>query len=175
MKTVAFTGHRTERFHFGENDEEFKRLKIILFKIIKRLYEYGYVNFISGMAIGFDTWAAEAVCELKEQIEEINLICAIPFEKQDSSWSEKDKSRRKSLINKASSVVMVSEKYFSGCYHKRNRYMIDHSEVLVCFYDGISSGGTAYTVKYGLQKGKIVIRIDPKTFKVEIISHENFK
>lgn len=45
----------------------------------------------------------------------------------------------------ADKVVYTSEEYHSGCMHKRNRHLIDHSGTCVAFLKN-SSGGTKYTV-----------------------------
>ena len=47
-------------------------------------------------------------------------------------------------------LPLFMEKYLpftAGCYHERNRYMVDNSSKLICYYDG-SGGGTGYTVEY---------------------------
>ena len=45
-------------------------------------------HFISGMAMGVDIFAAEAVLKLKEKYPQIKLECAIPCETQANKWSE---------------------------------------------------------------------------------------
>lgn len=54
--TVAFTGHRTYR---GEAGDALRRAVV-------RLYGRGFRTFLSGMAVGFDLAAAEAVLELRD-------------------------------------------------------------------------------------------------------------
>ena len=43
---------------------------------------------------------------------------------------------------------MVQDHYGPGCMQRRNRYMVDHSALLIAVYDGRKTGGTYYTVKY---------------------------
>ena len=52
----------------------------------------------------------------------------------------------------ANEVFCLSERYFRGCMHQRNRYMVDHSSVCVCYLTR-EDGGTASTVKYARRKG----------------------
>ncbi|MCL2883887.1 MAG: hypothetical protein FWF49_00185 [Oscillospiraceae bacterium] len=40
----------------------------------------------------------------------------------------------------------------------RNRALVDHSDVCVCFLNK-STGGTAYTVKYAQKKGLSIINL----------------
>ena len=66
LQSVSFTGHRPNKL--GGYDEKCNKIvdikNALLYDII-RAYEKGYTNFISGMAIGVDTWAAEAVIRLR--------------------------------------------------------------------------------------------------------------
>jgi uncharacterized phage-like protein YoqJ len=126
------------------------------------------------MARGFDTWAAETVCKLKSENQDIELFCAIPFPSQAKSWSSVDRQRWEAIKNCSDAENIVSPSYNKGCFHARNRYMVDNSDVVVCFYDG-SKGGTAYTVDYALKNNKIVVRIHPDTFEVTIISDRTFE
>ncbi len=171
MKTVAFTGHRPEKLSFreSEKDEKYLRFRKIQLKIIKRLAELGYTRFISGMARGFDMWAAEDVCALKKENEHIKLVCAVPYVGQQEAWRGEYKSRWEKVVSQSDEVVYTSNQYSKSCFHIRNRYMVDNSEVVVCCFDG-TAGGTAYTVDYALKHDKIVIQINPDTCNVEIIS-----
>ena len=65
MCTVAFTGYRPEKMPFIENkkDERYVYFREQELKVINRLIERGYTHFISGVAMGFDTWVAEDVLE----------------------------------------------------------------------------------------------------------------
>lgn len=69
-KTCCFTGHRPKSLPFGydEGAEGCKRLKALLTESIeKQITENGVTHFISGMAMGVDIYAAEAVLELKRK------------------------------------------------------------------------------------------------------------
>ena len=84
-KTCCFTGHRPKSLPFGydEGAEGCKRLKALLTESIeKQITENGVTHLISGMAMGVDIYAAEAVLELKEKYPHITLECAIPCETQ---------------------------------------------------------------------------------------------
>ena len=88
MGTVAFTGYRPEKMPFEEDkkDEKYLRFREQEFKVINRLIERGYTHFISGVAMGFDTWVAEDVLELQKKNKELHLECAIPCPDQDKKW-----------------------------------------------------------------------------------------
>ena len=68
-KRCAFTGYRPQKMPWGENENcpECVEYKALLAEKIEQLIEQGYGHFISGGAMGMDTWAAEAVLKLKEK------------------------------------------------------------------------------------------------------------
>jgi len=45
-------------------------------------------------------------------------------------------------------VETLAEKFDRGCMFRRNRYLVDHSDIVLAAYDGISAGGTAMTINY---------------------------
>ena len=58
-------------------------------------------------------------------------------------------------------MVTLSSRYTSGCYHTRNRYLVDRCDKLLALYNGGGKGGTAYTVQYARQRNKGIVVIDP--------------
>ena len=62
-KTCAFTGHRPQKFpwKYDESDPRCVELKAAMGAEIEKLISLGYTDFLSGMAEGVDTWAAEIV------------------------------------------------------------------------------------------------------------------
>lgn len=141
---IACTGHR--EFPFEEN------LIKDIFK--KSLLKAKCTMALSGMAQGADTLFAEAALELGIPYK---AIC--PFRGQGSNWPELAKQRYQELILKAEEVVYASEQYHKHCFFIRDRYMVDHSDLLFALYDGRTSGGTFYTYKYAKEQNKKVINI----------------
>ena len=170
MKTVAFTGYRPEKMPFAESETDvgYLRFREALSNSIRCLTDYGYTHFFSGMAKGFDMWAAEEVLSFQKNIPELFLTCVIPFSGQASGWTAEEQQRRANILERASSVVTLSEVYKRGCYFARNRYMIDRADLVLCAWDG-QKGGTAYTVNYALRHKKTVVRIDPVTVTVDVL------
>ena len=75
--TAAFTGHRR---YDGECDDALRA-------VVRELYGRGFRVFWSGMALGFDLAAAEAVLALRERRPDVTLEAAIPCEEQDRRWT----------------------------------------------------------------------------------------
>lgn len=81
MNTVAFTGYRPEKMPFSEDeeDESYIRFREQQHKVINRLIERGYTEYLSGVAMGFDTWVAEDILEFRKKNKSLHLECAIPL------------------------------------------------------------------------------------------------
>lgn len=142
--TCFFTGHRIVR------KEHFNIIKETLRTLIATLSNQGINTFITGGALGFDTIAAKSVLEAKEDNPEISLILALPCKNQSISWRAQQIEEYNTILSAADDVIYVSDEYYQGCMHKRNRYMADNSTHCI-FYMAESRGGTAYTVKYALE------------------------
>ena len=161
FKTVAFTGHRLEKLPWGDDEQSepaaaFKRR---LKDTLEELIATGCVNFLSGAARGFDIIAAETVLELRELYPWISLTVVLPCESQADKWGDDDKARWEHLLENADHVLHMAGCYDRGCMFRRNRYLVDHSALLIAAYDGRSAGGTAMTLAYAAEKGRTVIRL----------------
>lgn len=144
--TAAFTGHRTY------DGCAASRLRTV----VAQLYARGFRQFLCGMAVGFDLAAAEAVLALRELRPDVRLVAVVPFEGQQSRFSDADKQRYARVSAEADERIVVCEHYRRDCYARRNDFLTDHASVLVAWYDG-SPGGTRYTVfRAQLRKTEIV-------------------
>ncbi len=161
-KTCCFTGHRPEKLPWGRNegDRRCRELKIRLYDAVEAACEEGVCHFICGMARGCDFYFAEAVLALREIRPYITLEAAIPFAGQSSSWSAEHRSRWERILGCCDTVTVLQEQYTPDCMHRRNRYMVDHSALVIAVYDG-TDGGTRRTLEYALRQKVPFIDIDP--------------
>lgn len=151
---VAFTGHRQERITTDRNN-----LFAKLYHTVSELYAQGYTTYLTGMAQGFDLLAAEAVWQFRnDNHADIRLIAVIPFSRQAGRFSPEDKHRYY-RIGQVAECVVLSENYYTGCFHKRNDYLIENASVIVAYYDGIPQGGTYYTANKAYQMNKEIINL----------------
>ena len=150
--TCCFTGHRQLP---ANNLGEIKRKTL---SAIEELIKNGVKNFICGGALGYDTLCAQAVLYLKTRYEGIRLIIAIPCEGQSRYFSGNEKRLYDEILERADENIYVSREYFSGCMHKRNRYMVDNSSYIIA-YCTRTSGGSYYTKEYAKRNGLTVIEI----------------
>ena len=92
------------------------------------------------MAIGVDMYAAEIVLGLKASYPGITLESAIPCESQAVKWSEALRDRYFDIASKCDKETLIQAHYSPDCMDKRNRYMVDHADVLIAVWDGSPSG-----------------------------------
>ena len=154
------TGHRPKGFPFkyGVNKPKHKAyLQMLEEKIKLAITDYGITCFVSGMALGVDLDFAEIVLNFKDtEYKNITLECAIPCPNQTAQWTGEDKLRYDKILQRADDITLVSNHYDRDCMLKRNRYMVDKSQLVIAVFNGIERGGTFYTIKYARAKNKAI-------------------
>lgn len=161
-KTCCCTGHRPKGFPFRYGVDVQKHnayLQALEQKIRLAIIEYGITNFISGMALGADLDFAEVVLKLKNKYP-VTLECAIPCPNQTLKWTREDKLRYESILERADKISLISKRYSPDCMLKRNRYMVDKSDLVIAVFNGTESGGTWYTIHYAKNQNKHMEIID---------------
>lgn len=159
IHAVAFTGHRKERILQNGNPLVLGQIQLAIIEQVEQLCKQGYKTFYCGMAEGFDLLAASAVTVCKWKYNDIRLVAVVPFRNQSARYEPLDKIQYQILLNEADEVVILSESYYRGCFHRRNDYMINNSDVIVAYWDGIFKGGTFYTIKKAQQDNKQIINL----------------
>ena len=161
-KTCCCTGHRPKGFPYQYGIDIQKHnayLQALEEKMELAIAEYKITNFISGMALGVDLDFAEIVLNLRNKYP-ITLECAIPCPNQTLKWNDTDKSRYESILKRADKVSLISNRYAPDCMLKRNRYMVDKSELVIAVFNGNNEGGTWQTIKYAKEKNTAIELID---------------
>ncbi len=103
---------------------------------------------------------------LRDRCPELKLHCILPCLGQERGWNEEARALYYSIIKRADSRVYTSRAYYRNCMLDRNRFLVDHADLLLAVYSGVSSGGTAYTVDYARKKGLEIITLDPLTMNI---------
>ena len=152
--TCSFTGHRPEKLPWrgDESDPRCLALKERLAAAVEAAYDKGMRHFLCGMARGADFYFCDAVLELRERRSGVTLEAVIPCEEQAARWSERGRERWFSLVERCDGETMLQHHYDKGCMLRRNRYLVDHSSMLIAVYDGML-GGTMYTLSYAMKRG----------------------
>lgn len=146
-EVCTFTGHRILR------DLDFS----LLDRVIKNLIKGGCRKFLCGMAVGFDLAAAESVLQLSK-VYGGELVACVPCADQNKVFSVADRTRYERILGRCSEVIYLAERYYKGCMHVRDRFMVDNSDAVVCYLRE-RRGGTFYTVEYARKQGKMIIEI----------------
>lgn len=155
MQTCCFTGHRRI------SNEQLEHVQKELEETIRALIQKGVIYFGAGGALGFDTLAARTVLKVKEDHPEIKLILVLPCISQADRWDAVDRHAYEEIKQQADKVVYTAQEYTRGCMHKRNRHLVDHSGVCICYLTK-TTGGAAYTVEYAQKVGVDIINLANK-------------
>jgi len=161
-KTLCFSGHRAYMPSSCDTER--------LFDAVREAWDAGYRTFVSGMAPGFDLAAAEAVVRLRAEVagetsvadgrEAVRLVAALPFRGQARGYTAVDGARYDALLAAACEVNTLSDRYFHGCYYRRDEWMVERSGRVVCWLDPArGASGTRYTVRRALTAGLEVVNL----------------
>ena len=167
-KTCAFTGHRPQNlpWQFNEADTNCLKLKQILNQQISQLAENGFTDFLSGMALGSDTWAAEAVLNLRKKKPALKLHCILPCKTQAEKWPVSEQERYQKILAQADSIFFTSRTYHPNCMLERNRFMVEKARLLLAVYNGQPHSGTAAAVRHAQRLSCDIIIINPISLQI---------
>lgn len=150
---VAFAGHRPDKL--GDWDPLHPVVERVRKAVRDELIRYWPVYAISGMALGFDTWAAETCVELG-----IPFIAALPCDGMEQPWPMPSQERFRALLLKAKEIHVVSPgPYRPWKMQKRNEWMVDRCNRVIAAFDG-SPGGTYNCLAYAAEVGRDVKRLE---------------
>lgn len=155
-KACAFTGHRLEELPFELDSIGYKNFAKRLETAIDQQIKQGTHIFLCGMAQGTDLLMGELIAEKKKE-QHLVLVGACPYPKQAEKWEKSLQNQYIKILNSCDAVYYTAPMYEKGCFHRRNRFMIDHSSSLIAGYDGRKKGGTYYTLTYAKKSGKKVV------------------
>ena len=114
-------------------------------------YEEGHRHFLCGMALGCDLYFCETVLALRDRCPDVTVEAAVPCPTQADAWAPDQRERYKRLVEACDFETLVSAKYTPYCMQRRDRYMVDHSSLLIAAFDG-TPGGTRYTMQYAMSR-----------------------
>lgn len=122
-------------------------------KVLKDQFElFGVKKVVTGMALGFDTIAAQLAVEMK-----IPFVAALPFVEQAKLWKESDIEIYMDLLDKASDIYIQPDTYdknrIMAGYFGRNNWIVSQSNILFAYMINDKDGGTAHTFKTAVKKG----------------------
>lgn len=147
FKTAFFTGHRNINLSHQN----------AINQMIDYALSQGFNHFLSGMAIGTDTLAAQLLMGRN-----LPWTAVIPFKGQEKRWPIQQQRDYQRLLKSAHRVIVIEKAFSHRAYFRRNNYMIDHSQLCLAVFDG-RDGGTDHAVKGAMTKRMEVLIYNPKS------------
>lgn len=145
--TCCVTGHRPQKFPFpyDDHDARYRTYLAVLETEIRQLIKEGYDTFLSGMAYGVDLDFARIVCDIRDTSSGAPLFleAALPY-----PLAKGNRSIREELSTRANTIHVVSPCYHGGCMQRRNRFMVNRSDLVLAVWNGEPFGGTWNTIQY---------------------------
>ena len=149
-QTCCFSGHRTIRA--DQLDTVKARTEILIRELIVKRY----IRFFGvGGALGYDYLCTTLLLRLREtDFPHIKVILIYPFEGYQSKWTTDQRDLYTQIWDKFDKRVCVSNAGSNEAFLARNQHMVNHSSVLVCYYDQQRSrSGTGQCVRYAQRQG----------------------
>ena len=111
VRSICFTGHR----HIVR--AELPALLKELRRVLETAIPQGFVDFYAGGALGWDTYCAQTVLDLREEYPCIALHLVLPCSRgeQTARWTEAQKAAYDCIFREADSCEFVSEEYTKSC------------------------------------------------------------
>lgn len=171
--TVCITGHREKNIPAYKDNPLFRDItiatvKLMLYRYIDMAVACGYTNFISGLAMGTDLWAAEYILQKRCTNKNLQLIGAMPYLRHAERYPSNYLGILKNVEKEADLLITVNdnpdiiygarsrgEDRSKALYRDRNYFMVDRSSAVIAFLNDPGSwSGTAQTVNYAARKGR---------------------
>ena len=144
-KIVCFAGHRDEWHNIGIEEK--------LKETIIGLIEKGYTTFYDGDKGYFDKLCAHIVIDLKKIYPQVKIYKILTYYHHDN-----EKWFLPACFD-GSILPEIEELHPKLKITKRNEWIVDNSDLLVCHIVNTFKSGSARTVKYAQKKNKPIIYI----------------
>lgn len=143
-KIVAGTGHRPQ--HLSPPQRAWLRARLPD-AVDYLIAEHGMQIMVSGLALGFDQWWAEAGLDRG-----VTVWGFAPCPQQADRWTTTDRTRweqlRARILAAGGQVRFVSDHYHPAVMDDRNEAMLDVADAVVAGYRTVKgSGGTHHAVR----------------------------
>ena len=160
-KTACLTGHRPNKLPWGydEEDKICIKFKENLEDSLEKAIKYGLRYFLTGMAEGFDMIATEILIKLRKKYP-IKIIAVIPCIGQEKVWNDEQQKRYRIILKKCDEKIILNKSYTSTCMNERNKFMVEHSSMVIACYNGLY-GGTRNTINMTKRCGCEIKIINP--------------
>jgi uncharacterized phage-like protein YoqJ len=167
-KTLAFTGLKPHKLPFGSDEDHPAAVSlktVVRERLVQLIDKENVRHFISGMGMGIGLICAEVVLELKAEYKGITLEAAIPFKGQDFLWPQNYRNRYRAVLERCDGIHVVNEVRTDDCFERRDRCMVDNSDILLVVWDG-QKDDVDNILRYAKKYGKEAVVINPIDFSI---------
>lgn len=144
-KVVCFFGHRDSWRNIGIEEK--------LKEIIEELIQKGYTIFYDGGKGYFDLISAQTVINLKEKYHNIKLIKVLTY------YHSNNEKQELTLCYDESIYPELENCHPKQIYIKKNEWIVNNSNILVCHISNTYKSGAYRAVKYAQKINKSIIYI----------------
>lgn len=141
MKTVVITGHKKQEVGlWGEKHPAFPYLKMAYQrKMIQAIGEGGAEWFLCSGGQGLELYGARWLVELRKEFRHIKLAMLLPFYNQEKNWKEDAQELYQEVLAQADFVDYISKREYTQPWQlvQKNKYLIDKSDGLITFFNGV--------------------------------------
>ena len=142
--------HERTCFFIGHREANERVLPALEQAVEQLIMESGVTDFVVGHYGAFDGMAAKVIKAAKKRHPEVTLTLLLPYHPFDRPIPV-PKGYDSTFYPPG--MENVPKKY---AIVRANRYMVDHSDLVVA-YLRYAGGGTYYTVKYAVERGKEIL------------------
>lgn len=150
MYRIGIVGHRPE--YVPDQDAMMRNIDRIIDLIS---YQYGEDLVINvGGDIGVDQWALKTCADRRIKYH-LFLPCVVDIFSND--WYDNQKVFLDECFKKSWAVTINSSEYNFKTERKTYEYIVDMSDFIICFWNGMKQGPTYDCIKYATKQNRLTI------------------
>lgn len=157
MKRFVVTGYKAAELGiYSLKHPGIPIIKKAVKKQIMALMDEGLEWIIVSGQWGVELWAAEAVLELQETYDTLQLAIITPFLEQDENWSEEKRSAYSSVVQRANYVNSVTKTKYDGPWQfkEKNKFLLRNSDGIILLYDEEKDGSPKFMKEQAEHRAK---------------------
>lgn len=161
----AVLGQPVMRFPWGFDEEDSRcgQMKLALTQKIMELRQLGVTQFLVACDCGVGLYAAEAVNLLRENDDDLWLICVPPHEEQATKWAPYLRERYFDMLLKCTHIEPLAALPQPDAQYLAYCRIIDWADVVLTVYDDAAQSGDTpedRAITYAKRQKKPQVTVD---------------
>jgi len=162
MYYCTISGSTVSDLPYGQSEShpDCIALKLALTERISQLCDMGMTDFLTNCEHGLSLWAAETIIAMRgfrENPARLHII--VPYESQANRWYDDVQERYHNVHAAADSVTVLRTQYTDDCYQDTDRFMLNHSIML------LTDGGNKSLTDYAKSKNRYIEQVSLPVFR----------